>query len=105
MLQEAMAESRSQTGVREIDGIPDEWAQLLEDAGYDDLDSVINATVEDLTAIEGVDEETAAQMIELARKHEQVEETVGGEDEDEEESEESEEEAPADEQPAQASGE
>ncbi|MEO8381804.1 MAG: transcription termination factor NusA [Acidobacteriota bacterium] len=87
MLQEAMAESRSQTGVREIEGMPDEWAQLLEDAGYDDLDSVINASVEDLIAIEGVDEETAAQMIEVARKHEQVEETepdTGEQDEDEE---------------------
>ena len=86
MLQEAMAESRSQTGVREIEGMPEEWAQLLEDAGYDDLDSVINASVEDLIAIEGVDEETAAQMIEVARKHEQVEETepdTGEEDEEE----------------------
>src|SRR6185503_14413139 len=45
MLQEAMAESRAQTSVREIEDMPDEWAQLLEDAGYDDLDSVINATV------------------------------------------------------------
>jgi hypothetical protein len=35
---------------------------------------VINASVEDLTAIEGVDEESAGQMIELARKHEQVDE-------------------------------
>jgi N utilization substance protein A len=74
MLQEAMAESRAQTGVREIENMPDEWAQLLENAGYDDLDSVINASVEDLTAIEGVDEESAGQMIELARKHEQVDE-------------------------------
>jgi N utilization substance protein A len=87
MLQEAMAESRSQTGVREIEGMPEEWAQLLEDAGYDDLDSVINASVEDLIAIEGVDEELAAQMLEVARKHEQVEETepdTGEQDEDEE---------------------
>ncbi len=83
MLQEAMAESRAQTSVREIEDMPDEWAQLLEDAGYDDLDSVINATVEDLTAIEGVDEDTAAQMIELARKHEQVDESGGESDEDE----------------------
>jgi transcription termination/antitermination protein NusA len=83
MLQEAMAESRSQTGVREIENMPDEWAKLLEDAGYDDLDSIINASIEDLTAIEGVDEETAAQILEVARKSEQV-----GEDEDEEESDE-----------------
>jgi N utilization substance protein A len=93
MLQEAMAESRAQTGVREIENMPDEWSQLLEDAGYDDLDSVINASVEDLSAIEGVDEETAAQIIELARKHEQVDESpeeVENEDEsdDDEESEE-----------------
>ncbi|HEY0139586.1 MAG TPA: transcription termination factor NusA [Thermoanaerobaculia bacterium] len=86
MLQEAMAESRAQTGVREIENIPEDWAQMLEDAGYDDLDSVINASVEDLTAIEGVDEEMAAKMIELARKHEQVDEgpAEGEGDEDEE---------------------
>jgi N utilization substance protein A len=92
MLQEAMAESRAATSVREIENMPEEWAQLLEDAGYDDLDSVINATVEDLTAIEGVDAETAAEMIERARQHEQVAEVEERSDEDEdEESEESEE--------------
>jgi len=82
MLQEAMAESRAQIAVRDIENMPDEWAQLLEDAGYDDLDSIINASVEDLTAIDGVDEDMAGQMIELARKHEQVEETEGGSDEE-----------------------
>jgi N utilization substance protein A len=97
MLQEAMAESRAQTTVREIEDMPDEWAQLLEDAGYDDLDSVINASVEDLTAIEGVDEDTATQMIELARKHEQVDEG-GGESDEDDESDESEEEE-SDEEP------
>ena len=74
MLQEAMAESRSQVNVHDIDEMPAEWADMLEEAGYDDLDSVVNATPEDLTAIEGVDEETARQMIEVARKHEQLEE-------------------------------
>ncbi|HEX2123588.1 MAG TPA: transcription termination factor NusA [Thermoanaerobaculia bacterium] len=104
MLQEAMAESRAQTNVRDIDSLPEEWATLLEDAGYDDLDSVINASIEDLIAIEGVDEEMAAQMIEIARKHEQVDEgqaedsdaegdedqgeEVEGEEEDEEDEEE-----------------
>ncbi|HYH09831.1 MAG TPA: transcription termination factor NusA [Thermoanaerobaculia bacterium] len=105
MLQEAMAESRAQTSVRDIENMPDEWSQLLEDAGYDDLDSVINASVEDLTAIDGVDEEMAAQMIELARKHEQVdeaEEPAGEDDEENEEEDESGEEA-SDEQQAEAS--
>jgi N utilization substance protein A len=87
MLQEAMAESRAQTSVRDIENMPDEWAQLLEDAGYDDLDSVINASVEDLTAIEGVDEEAAGQMIELARKHEQVDEMEESDDSDEDDEE------------------
>ena len=73
MLQEAMAEARSQTSVREIENMPEEWAAKLEEAGYDDLDSIINASVEDLIAIDGIDEETAAQIIEVARKHEQVE--------------------------------
>jgi N utilization substance protein A len=88
MLQEAMAESRAQTSVSDIENMPEEWAHLLEAAGYDDLDSVINASVEDLTAIEGVDEEVAAQMIELARKHEEVEETDEGESESAESSDE-----------------
>src|SRR5687768_907636 len=99
MLQEAMAESRAQTGVRDIENMPDDWAQLLEDAGYDDLDSVINATVEDLTAIEGVDDDMAAQMIALGRKHEQVDEVEesdededSGDSDDEESDEESDEE-------------
>jgi N utilization substance protein A len=109
MLQEAMAESRSQTGVREIENMSDEWAQLLEGAGYDDLDSVINASVEDLTAIEGVDDEMASQMIELARKHEQVDEVetdTGEDDEDEESGEDAEdEEAAEDEDTEEASDE
>jgi transcription termination/antitermination protein NusA len=95
MLQEAMAESRSQTSVHEIEDLPAEWAAMLDQAGYDDLDSVINATVEDLTAIEGVDEEMAAQMIEFARKHEQIAEAAeadGDEDEEYEEEDESEDE-------------
>ncbi|HEX9986530.1 MAG TPA: transcription termination factor NusA [Thermoanaerobaculia bacterium] len=84
MLQEAMAESRSQTNVHEIEEMPEEWADKLEAAGYDDLDSVINASSEDLTAIEGISEDDARQIIEIARKHEQIDEVEegGGEDED-----------------------
>jgi N utilization substance protein A len=82
MLQEAMADQRSETNVHDIDDMPSEWADKLEEAGYDDLDSVINASVEDLIAIEGIDDETAAQILEVARKHEQVEESVGGEEEE-----------------------
>ncbi|HEX7705114.1 MAG TPA: transcription termination factor NusA [Thermoanaerobaculia bacterium] len=85
MLQEAMAEARSQTNVHEIEEMPEQWADMLEEAGYDDLDSVINASVEDLTAIEGVDDEMAGQMIELARRHEQVDEMEEPEDEDRDE--------------------
>jgi hypothetical protein len=98
-----MAESRSQTGVREIENMPDEWAQLLEDAGYDDLDSVINASVDDLTAIEGVDEEAASQMIELARKHEQVDEAPEETDEDGEDDDGDAEESAADDEAAEGS--
>src|SRR5207244_9904144 len=93
MLQEAMAESRSQVNVHDIDEMPAEWADTLEQAGYDDLDSVVNASPEDLTAIEGVDEEMAAQMIELARKHEQVEEQQVSDEESEETAEPTQEEA------------
>src|SRR5438270_6160988 len=82
MLQEAMAESRAAVGVREIENMPTEWADKLSEAGYDDLDSVINASVDDLIAIEGIDEDSAAQIIEIARKHEQVEESQGGEEEE-----------------------
>ncbi|HEX7153433.1 MAG TPA: transcription termination factor NusA [Thermoanaerobaculia bacterium] len=87
MLQEAMAESRSQTNVHDIEEMPEEWADKLEAAGYDDLDSVINSSVEDLTAIEGIDEDTARQIIEVARKHEQVDEMEERSDEDEDEDE------------------
>src|ERR1700686_4125169 len=79
MLQEAMAEARAATNVHDIEEMPAEWADKLEEAGYDDLDSLLNASVDDLTAIDGVDAEIAGQMIELARKHEQV-----GDDEEEE---------------------
>jgi transcription termination/antitermination protein NusA len=75
MLQEAMAEARAATNVHDIENMPEEWADKLEDAGYDDLDSVLNASPEDLTAIDGIDEESARQMIELAQRHEQVEES------------------------------
>jgi N utilization substance protein A len=82
MLQEAMAESRSQTNVHEIDDLPAEWADKLDAAGYDDLDSVVNATVEDLTAIDGIDEDAARQIIEIAKSHEEVQASEGGEQEE-----------------------
>jgi N utilization substance protein A len=85
MLQEAMAESRAETNVHDIEEMPEDWANTLEAAGYDDLDSVINASVEDLIAIEGVDEEMAQQMIDLARKHEQIDESEPAGDEEEQE--------------------
>src|SRR5205085_4460451 len=65
MLQEAMADQRSQTNVHDIDEIPQEWADRLEAAGYDDLDSVVNSSIDDLTAIDGIDAESAAKIIEL----------------------------------------
>ncbi len=84
MLQEAMAETRSQTNVHEIDDLPEEWAEKLEAAGYDDLDSLVNASIEDLTAIEGIDEDLAGQILEIAKQHEQVEEQQPAGDEEEE---------------------
>jgi N utilization substance protein A len=104
MLQEAMAEARAATNVHDIENMPAEWADRLEDAGYDDLDSVVNASVEDLTAIPDMDEESARQIIELAQKHEQLEEAEApaeGEGEEEEYAGE-EEEASAEEEPAAA---
>jgi transcription termination/antitermination protein NusA len=98
MLQEAMAEARAATNVHDIENMPAEWADKLEDAGYDDLDSVVNATVEDLTAIPDLDEETVRQIMELAQKHEQLEENQ----EEPGEEEEYEEETPAEEEPAAA---
>ena len=68
-----MAEARAETSVGDIDDMPAEWAANLEEAGYDDLDSIVNASAEDLMAIPDVDEEMAQQIIELARKHEEVE--------------------------------
>src|SRR5688500_7206280 len=84
MLQEAMAESRAETSVRDIDDMPAELAATLEEAGYDDRDSVVNASVEDLMAIPGIDEEAANQVLEIARKHEEIEEAEPESDEDEE---------------------
>ena len=112
MLQEAMAEARAATNVHDIENMPAEWADKLEEAGYDDHDSIVNASIDDLTAIPDVDEETARQMIELAQKHEEIEEIPEEQDEEEyadeeeaegvEEAEEAEEETPAEEEPAAA---
>src|SRR5947208_2783112 len=60
MLQEAMADQRSQTNVHDIDDMPAELADKLEAAGYDDLDSVLNSSTDDLMAIEGIDADSAA---------------------------------------------
>jgi N utilization substance protein A len=90
MLQEAMAEARAATNVHDIENMPPEWADKLEAAGYDDLDSIVNSSVDDLTAIPDVDEETARQMIELAQKHEQLEENTEAEEYEAEGSEEEE---------------
>jgi len=112
MLQEAMAEARAATNVHDIENMPAEWADKLEEAGYDDHDSIVNASIDDLTAIPDVDEETARQMIELAQKHEEIEEIPEEQDEEEyadeeeaegvEEAEEAEAETPAEEEPAAA---
>lgn len=72
MLQVAMAESRRQTSVFEIDSLDQEIAEMLDGAGYDDLDSILNASVEDLAQIPGIDEETSARIIETARDYETI---------------------------------
>jgi len=79
MLQEAMAESRAQTNVHDIDEMPPDWADRLEEAGYDDLDSVVNASTEDLIAIDGIDADMADKILGIAQKHEEVEESGVGE--------------------------
>src|SRR6266852_4421738 len=84
MLQEAMAEARAATNVHDIENMPAEWGDKLDAAGYDDLDSVVNASVDDLTAIEGIDSESAAKILEVARKHEEIEEDEPAYNEDEE---------------------
>jgi N utilization substance protein A len=70
MLQVAMAEARAAMTVDDIEDLDPELAAKLTAAGYDDLDSILNSSVEDLTAIPGVDAETAEKIIELARKQE-----------------------------------
>ncbi len=72
MLHVAMAEARAATNVHDIDGLEAEFADKLEAAGYDDLDSILNASVEDLIAIDGVDEEMASLAIESARAFEEA---------------------------------
>jgi N utilization substance protein A len=93
MLQAAMAEARAAMSVREMEELEPELAEMLETAGYDDLESILNASVEDLIAIEGIDEETARAIIEVARKQEaleidEAEEYEGAEEEEVEEEEE-----------------
>jgi reverse gyrase len=99
-----MAESRAQTNVHDVDEMPPEWANKLEAAGYDDLDSLVNASVDDLLAIEGIDDEVAGKIIELARQHEEIEETgeVGEEAEGEEGEAVAEEAQPGEEKPEEA---
>jgi len=87
MLQEAMAETRSQTNVHDVDEMPAEWADKLEAAGYDDLDSIVNSSIDDLTAIEGIDGDAAAKILELATRHEEVEEQPASEESEEAETE------------------
>jgi transcription termination/antitermination protein NusA len=96
MLQVAMQEARAATNVHEISGLSDEIADMLEEAGYDDLDSILNASVEDLSAIEGIDDETAAAIIDAAKSFETMDEEPA-EPEDEEYGEEEDEEEQADE--------
>src|SRR2546428_1208233 len=93
MLQEAMADQRSQTNVHDIDDMPAELADKLEAAGYDDLDSVLNSSVDDLMAIEGIDADSAAKVIEIATRHEEVQATPTEEPTDEEAEAETQEEA------------
>lgn len=73
MLKVAMAEARAQMTVHDIEDLDPEVAERLENAGYDDLESVLNASVEDLMQIPDVDEETAVLIIQLARKQEAME--------------------------------
>jgi len=84
MLQVAMAEARAATNVHDILGIEPEVADKLEAAGYDDLDSVVNASVEDLSAIEGIDESSAAAIIEAAVTFESMEDEPLEEDRNDE---------------------
>ena len=95
MLQEAMAESRAQVNVHDIDDMTAEWADKLEEAGYDDLDSLLNSSIDDLIAIEGIDAEAAARILELAQKHEEV---AASAEQGEEQGEEQEEAAPEEEE-------
>ena len=82
MLQVAMAEARAATSVHEIEGLDAELAEKLDAAGYDDLDSILNASVEDLSAIPDIDEETAAKIIEVAQNFESISESAEEGDEE-----------------------
>ena len=68
MLQNAMAEARAETNVHDIEGLEPELADMLEEAGYDDLDSILNASPDDLSNIEGIDVDTAARIIKVAEE-------------------------------------
>jgi len=67
MLQSAMADARAEISVHEISGLAPEMAALLEAAGYDDLDSILNASAEDLAQIDGIETENGTRIIEIAQ--------------------------------------
>lgn len=73
MLQTAMAESPESAPdleLTEVDGIDDETADRLREAGFDNYDALIAADLEDLTQIEGVSEESGRALIEWAKTKE-----------------------------------
>jgi N utilization substance protein A len=70
-------ELREESPLREIEGIGPKLAELLSKAGYDSVEKIANAGIEELKKIEGIGERTAQRVIasakEYLKKKEQIE--------------------------------
>ncbi|HDI45902.1 MAG TPA: transcription termination/antitermination protein NusA [Candidatus Omnitrophica bacterium] len=62
-------ELRETSPLREIEGVGPKLAEILSKSGYDSVEKVANAKVEDLKGIEGIGERTAQRVITSAREY------------------------------------
>lgn len=62
-------ELREESPLREIEGIGPKLAELLSKAGYDSVEKIANAEIEDLKKIEGIGERTAQRVIASAKEY------------------------------------
>jgi N utilization substance protein A len=76
---EGLEFTSSETVPLSLPDIHDEVVAALRQAGFDSQDKVLNASVEDLTAIEGIDQETAEAVLAAAHAAEEAARSQAGE--------------------------